>query len=1263
MRINKKILGWTSLAIAVIVAGILIGLPPLVKYLAIKNIDEKTGRKSTIAGLSINPFTLRAEIKGFRLQEKGSGATFTSFSSATVSISPLSLPKRAVIVREIRVVSPYVHIVRDAVNHYNFSDLVTPSPKEPKKEKEKSTLFSLNNIIVSKGSIDFEDSAISPARNHRLRGIEIALPFVSDLPYLADRYVTPHLKAEVNGSPFEFKGRLKPMTKAVEATLDLSVNQVDVPFYLGYLPFPPPVKVVSGHFSSNLEIGYRVDEKKGPDVTVKGTLGLDKASVREYGGAPLASVDRLAVKVNQASLFTRVIDLASAEMEGWEVYADRDRVGKWNFQKLHAPSQPAERTAAKAAKAEPGKKGGEEAAKEEDKKEEAKKKAQEKKEAGSKETPPLDLRLGKLAIKAGKLHFSDQVPAKGFRTELQAIDLEMRDFSLRGGHKAPVDFGFKTARGEKAVLKGEVALEPTSFAGQLTLSGIPLQDYYPYLSGSLAAPVSGILSASSHISYDEKRGLLLDKTQVKGERLAAPFGQGDGVKLAEAVLGGISLDLKQNKAVVERVDLKGGNIALTALKGGGYTYQTLLKPGEKPAPTGKPAKKAPHEKKASPFSYRVGKITGTTFSVKFTDKNNEEEPVFSLNRLNFSVGGVTGPKLGSMPIAISSGYGSKGSLSANGVVAVEPVRFKGKVDLHRIPIRDFDPYIPEDTNVFIADGTIDTSVALDLVKGETGLKGSFSGSLGVNSFYCQDLELNEDLLKWESLQMDQVNGTLSPFTLAINEVALSNFYSRVIVEKDGTLNLQHLRDEQEPPAATQGAATAKAQAPPAAAAKTAASASAPAAPAAPAHPSGSQPTPAALAAGVPAVTAGGESTAQPHPVRIDTITIQGGTMAFTDRHLQTTFDTTFYNLGGRVSGLSSQAKTVADVDLRGNLENHSPLSIKGVINPLRGDLFLDLKIAFNDIELSPFTPYSDTYLGYNLDKGKLFLDLAYKIDKKALTSQNKVFIDQFTFGKSVDSPQATKLPVKLAVALLKDRKGEIHLDLPVTGRTDDPQFSVWGVVWQVLKNLLVKAATSPMALLSSMFGGGHDFTAVDFAPGSDRLAKNEQDKLEKLGKALIDRPALTLEMSGYVDRDIDAEGYRNEMLMKKMKGEKFRKLVKEGKTKQGQTQEQTAILPEEYSSYLKAVYQKEKFPKPRTALGFLKDLSDEEMKKLILTHTLVGNNELQALARERTAAVKTFLTTEGKVQPERLFEVTSDIFKPSAKGGPGGRVEFTAKVK
>jgi hypothetical protein len=366
-----------------------------------------------------------------------------------------------------------------------------------------------------------------------------------------------------------------------------------------------------------------------------------------------------------------------------------------------------------------------------------------------------------------------------------------------------------------------------------------------------------------------------------------------------------------------------------------------------------------------------------------------------------------------------------------------------------------------------------------------------------------------------------------------------------------------------------------------------------------------------------------------------------------------------YNLGGRVSGLSSDVGAYADVDLRGNLENQSPLSITGRINPLRGDLYADLKVRFTGIELSPATPYSGTYLGYGIDRGKLSLDLSYLIDKKKLDSQNKVLIDQFTFGRKIESDKATNLPVRLAVALLKDRQGVISLDLPVTGRTDDPKFSVWGVVWKILKNLLVKAATSPFALLSSMFGGGQDFSEIAFAPGSNRLTAAEEAKLRNLAKAFHERPALKLDVAGYVDRERDAEGYRNELLLKNLKAEKFLALVKDKQNQPGQTQESMEITAADYPVWLKVVYKKAKFPKPRNFIGMLKDIPDAEMKKLILTNTTVGDAELKALARERATVVRTYLVQQAKLEPERVFEKGGDIYQPPKEEGKvASRVEF-----
>lgn len=1222
MRLNKKVVTYGTVAAAVALLITFLALPPLIKQLAIKKIDEATGRKSQIGKVSINPFTLTAAVSGIRLSERGSSAVFLSLSSARLSMSPLSLPKRSFIISELKLTSPYLHVVRNRPNNFNFTDLLQKKPAGESERKGGTALFSVNNITIQNASIDFQDRALSPEKEHTLREMNISIPFITNMPYLADRYVTPHFSAVVNGAPFRFEGRLKPLTKAVEATIAVNVKQFDLPFYLGYLPVPPPVKVYSGKLETALELGYRVDEKRGPEFRLSGLAAVDTLGLGDPAGAPLASLKRGELRIRNLGALSRQYDLASLTLTDPEVFASRDRAGVWNWQKLGS-NPTAQKTA----------------------------------EQTAQPKQPADLKLGKFSLTGGRLHLADAVPTGGFRSDLRDIGITVDNLSTGSATKTPFELKFASARGERVALNGELVAAPLAVKGTVTLEKVPLKDYYPYLSDTLAAPVTGTVGLSAGYLYSGQNGFIIEKGALKAEGIAAPFGSGDGFVLKEASISGITVDLKQKQAAVESVALKGGKLALTGEKDGGVSAKRLLV--QKPLAYAKAGgaaikRRAPGKAADKPFGYRIGKITGSGIDIRYRDQRIPEEPVHALNGLSFSLGGITNPEQGPIPFTLQSGYAKGGRIAASGEVTPAPFKFDGKVDLHRIPLRDLDPYINRDTNVFIADGALDTSVTLTLEQGENGLRGAFSGSLGVRSFYSQDMVFEEDLLKWERLQLDRFNGTLAPFTLSVGEVSVTNFYSRVVIEKDGRLNLQQLRNAAADNGTTRSRGVPAIQVRDAVAGtvtSTAVVAVAQAGDAAPLE-------------RVPATTPPPAEQSQPHPIKIDAITLQGGTLEFSDRHLKSPFDTTFFNLGGRVSGLSSQSNRFAEVDLRGNLENHSPLSITGAINPLRGDLYLDLKVAFSDIELSRFTPYSGTFLGYDVDKGKLFLDLYYKVDKKALSSQNKVFVDQFSFGKAVESDKATKLPVRLAVALLKDNKGEIHLDLPVTGRTDDPKFSVWKVVFQMLGNLCTKAATAPFALLGSMFGGDQDFSAVAFAPGAVELSKGEQEKLRKLSEAMAGRPALNLEISGFVDRERDAEGYRNELLLKKLKGEKFRTLVKQGKSSEGQTQENTEVLPEEHKLYLKGVYVKEKFPKPRNALGLLKDLPEAEMKKLIIANTAVGNDELQALARERTEAVKAFLLSEGKVAPERLFEKNADIYQPCTKEGIGGsRVEFGASVK
>ena len=346
--------------------------------------------------------------------------------------------------------------------------------------------------------------------------------------------------------------------------------------------------------------------------------------------------------------------------------------------------------------------------------------------------------------------------------------------------------------------------------------------------------------------------------------------------------------------------------------------------------------------------------------------------------------------------------------------------------------------------------------------------------------------------------------------------------------------------------------------------------------------------------------------------------------------------------------------------MKGKLDNYAPLEISGKINLLSDDLYVDLKADFKDMDLSPVTPYAGRYAGYTIEKGKLTLSLQYLVVKKKLDAQNRVFLDQFTLGDKVDSPDATKLPVKLAIALLKNRKGEIDLNLPVTGQIDDPKFSLGSVIIKIIVNILVKAATSPFALLGAIFGGGEELSYLDFDYGNAVLNEPGIKKLDTLIRALNDRPALKLEIEGHVDLEKDKEGLRQYLFHKKIKVQKLKEMVNAGIS--AVPVDEVKIEQNEYPKYLKLAYKAEKFPKPRNIIGIAKDLPVPEMEKLMLTHLEIKDDDLRLLASQRALNVKDYILKSKQVEPERIFLVEPKSLQPEKKEKlRDSRVDFRLK--
>ena len=425
--------------------------------------------------------------------------------------------------------------------------------------------------------------------------------------------------------------------------------------------------------------------------------------------------------------------------------------------------------------------------------------------------------------------FADALPAGGFKTTVKEITLDVKDFSTAEGKKAVYSLTFATDRDEKGKFGGDFSVTPLAVSTSLAFEGIPLDAYYPYVAGQLNGPLKGLLDFSGELSFADKF-LSADKIAVRFRGLGVDFGRNEGIRFTTASMEGGRYSQKENLLELASVSIAGGNMRFSRDQQGVFSPVTLLR-----KPDGQVKKRegaVPTESK--PFRYRMKDFGAKGLSVSFTDRKTDGDPSFTLRKVNLDLKNLTWPERESMPFRFGAAYGDDGSLKVSGRIRPEPFMLKGEATLRRIPLTDFDPYLPEDINIVLADGSIDTRVSFNLAKGKNGLAGDFKGELGVRNFYCLDAEHEEDLLKWESLQLDEISGSLAPFSLSVKEVSLSKYFAKVVVNKDGTLNLQQLRK----PAKKEGGAEKTASPPRVAAASPA-----------PAAPPGSLPLPSRKASG------------------------------------------------------------------------------------------------------------------------------------------------------------------------------------------------------------------------------------------------------------------------------------------------------------------------------------------------------------------------------------------------------------------------------
>jgi hypothetical protein len=646
-----------------------------------------------------------------------------------------------------------------------------------------------------------------------------------------------------------------------------------------------------------------------------------------------------------------------------------------------------------------------------------------------------------------------------------------------------------------------------------------------------------------------------------------------------------------------------GHLNLAALAGPPASEAAPAEPvSTEPAPMEPAPAPAPA---AQPWSVSAPDLAISDISVHFEDRQFEPGARFEIAPLNVRVTNYSSAPDAQVGLHADLLVDGKGKLEVDGKASPGTAALETRVALTNFDLASLQPYVARDTQMRLQAGALTTSLEVKrAADGALGIKGNAE----VAGLRTVDAALRQDFVKWELLRATGIDYRSQPARLSIRSLFAQAPYARVIIAPDETVNVSRVLS---PP----GGGNAAAQPP---------------------------------AAAGPAAPAPAEA---PLAMSIGTVRIANGSANFSDFWIQPNYAVSLATLTGTITGLDSRPGSRARVALDGKVDKYAPARIEGEMNILSRSAYSDITVSMKGVELSTVTPYSGRFAGYKIEKGKLNVDVTYHVENRELKAGQHFIIDQLELGERVESPDAVHLPLKLAVALLKDRNGVIDIDLPLSGSLDDPQFRVGPLIWKAFVGLLSKIATAPFAWLGRLGDGGPDMNIIEFAAGEALLDPAGGEKLASVAKALAERPSLALDVPMAFNPEVDRPALARKLLEERL----VLAAEKSAPKKRGAAAPDAAALsdPARRFDLLVALYREQlgreaALPPGAAALSAQrrKDTDTEafaganaELETALLAQAPVTDRELEDLGNLRGRAIQDVLLGPGSLDPARVFLV------------------------
>ncbi len=619
-----------------------------------------------------------------------------------------------------------------------------------------------------------------------------------------------------------------------------------------------------------------------------------------------------------------------------------------------------------------------------------------------------------------------------------------------------------------------------------------------------------------------------------------------------------------------------------------------------------------------PWTVKVGSVDVVEASAHFEDRTFDPKIVVDLTDAGLHLDNVTSDLKAPIPARLSARINGAGEAEASGTVVLEPPRADLQVKLRGLELAPFNSYAIHLPWASIRRGAAGAEGRVRVGTGSPGIQ--FDGSLEIAELQVAGGGIDR-LVACDRATASGASITIFPERIRVAKVQLDGAFVKLDIDREGVINLKKIFvDQATPPAAPGSSPSAAAAAAPAAATPK---------PAAPAPPS------------------------EPLYLDIGFAAIRNATAEYTDESLILPFGTKIHSINGSIQDLSTTAPAAARLALEGRISETGYFKSDGTLRIAAPFASTDIGVIFRGVRMPELTPYSAQFAGYSIAKGTLDVDVRYRIQDGRLVGDHRVVAKDLTLGPKVEGAPAPGLPVRLAIALLKDKDGRIDLEVPVEGTIDSPEFNYRSVFWQAFKKILGNIVKAPFRAIGRLFGADQEeLELVGFPSGQSDLPAPEQEKLAKLGAELSRKPEISLEIEGRFDPLTDVEAIRRARLEQRIESRRegapgleaileslYSETFSPGRLEaERQKFQPGAAAPAPAAEEPKKKRKKKEPPPPPPppkeafdAAGFY-----DALRSQLLAAEEVTEGALGDLARARAAAIATALAAPGGLDPSRV---------------------------